>query len=240
MFEDVRVVDDAGRQIPYLIERREEPLTLDLALKPSQPGVAELRSVEGRNRSVYAVALPYAGLPDAKLVLETSARVFTRTVSVGVERPADRSRRDAWFETVANTTWTHNDQDAAAPAVSIPLGTTGSEQLLVVVDEGDNAPLPLTRARLLLPSYRIRFYHPGRPLTLVYGREEAVRPRYDLSLLATQVMGAEAKEIAAAPPQEVGTSGPAASMVSPKVFWAGLVVAVLVIGGVIVRSMRSA
>ena len=238
MFEDVRVVDDAGLQIPYLVERQEEPLSLDLELKPFVGKAPEVRSSEGRQRSAYAATLPYSSMPGATLVLETSARVFTRGVSVGLERPADRSHRDAWFEAVANRTWTHTDQDVPAPALSIPLVTTRGDQLVVVVDEGDNSTLPLTKARLLLPSYRLRFYHPGRPLSVVYGRDDASLPRYDLALLAPQVMGAEAREIAAAPADDT-KPGASTSLVSPKYFWAGLVVAVLVIGAVIVRQLRT-
>ena len=238
-FEDVRVVDDSGRQIPYLVEHLAEPLSLDLELTSFAGKAAELRSTEGRHRSTYLAALPYPQLPNATLVFDTSARVFTRRVAVGIERPADRNRRDPWFEVFANRTWTHTDQETPPPSLSIPLGTTTSERIVVAVDEGDNSALPITKARLLLPAYRIRFYHPGRPLRLVYGHDAASLPRYDLALLATQVMGAEAKEIAAAPVSGEGTSGAAAPLVTPRFFWAALAVAVLIIGGVIVRSVRS-
>ena len=238
MFEDVRVVDEAGKQIPYLLERQEEPLSLDLTLAPYSPTVAELRAADGKNRSAYAVTLPYDRLPNATLVLETSARVFTRTVRAGAERPADRQRRDAWFEAFAAKSWTHADEQLPPPALSIPLGTTRDRRIIVVVDEGDNSALPLSKARLLLPSYRVRFYHPGRPLTLVYGRDDVSLPRYDLALLAPRVMGSEAREVTAAPAEE-RASGPIPALVSPRFFWAGLAVAVLVIGGIIVRLMRA-
>ena len=48
-----------------------------------------------RQRSVYIVTLPYANLPPASLVLETSGRVFQRTVRSASIGPADRERRDA-------------------------------------------------------------------------------------------------------------------------------------------------
>ena len=84
--------------------------------------------------------------------------------------------------------------------------------MLLVVDEGDNAPLPMTKARLLLPSYRLRFYHAGNaPLRLVYGRTDLQPPQYDLALLAPQVMGAQAAEIGAAAVSTAGT--PAAAVV---------------------------
>ena len=238
VFEDVRIIDESRRQIPYLLERQEEPLSLPLSLQKFDGKAPELRTGNGTNRSAYVVKLPYSTLPNATLVLETSARVFARTVSAGVERPPDRNRRDLWFETIATQSWLHKEQDIPAPALSLPLGTTRGEDIVVVVDEGDNSPLPLTSARLLLPSYRVRFFHPGRALTLVYGRDDVSLPRYDLALLATHVMGGEARELVAAPAAE-GAAGPVTSLVSPKVFWAGLVVAVLIIGGIIVRQIRA-
>ena len=235
VFEDVRVIDEAGKQIPYLLERQEEPLSLELAL---QPVAGKSSRGDGDNRSTYGVRLPYANLPNATLVLETSSRVFSRTVSVGVDRPSDREHRDPWFETLATKSWTHREQDLPAPALTLSLGTTREQELVVAVDEGDNSPLPITKARLLLPSYRLRLYHPERPLTLVYGRDDVSLPRYDLALLAPQVMGAEARELMPVA-VEGEKAGPVTSLVSPKYFWAGLVVAVLVIVGVIVRSMRT-
>ena len=63
-------------------------------------------------------------------------------------------------------------------------------QLFLVVEEGDNAPLPITKARLLLPSYRLRFFHAGNALLrLTYGRDDLQPPQYDLALLAPQGHG---------------------------------------------------
>jgi hypothetical protein len=239
MFEDVRILDGEGRQVPYLVERLEEPLSLALALERFEARAADLRASGGAQHSVYRLALPYRSLPNAALVLETSARVFTRAVRAGLEREADRSHRDPWFEVIATKSWAHNAQDRPAPPLSLPIGTTREDHLVVDVNEGDNAPLPITSARLLLPSYRLRFYHPGRPLTLVYGRDDVSLPRYDLALLSAQVMGAEATEIAAAPAVDEAKPGPAHSLVSPQVFWAGLALAVLVIGGIIIRLVRT-
>jgi hypothetical protein len=75
-----------------------------------------------------------------------------------------------------------------------------ADELWLVVDEGDNAPLPLVHARLLLPSYRLRFFAPaGGGLRLLYGRDDLEPPRYDLALLAPTLMGAAATEVTAGP-----------------------------------------
>jgi hypothetical protein len=236
-FADVRILDSAGRQIPYLLEEQDTPLTVDLRLQRAELKAANLREWAQR-KSTYRVDLPEVHLPNVTLALDTSARVFTRGVSVGVERDPDRSHRDAWFETLANKTWTHTQQEVPAPPLSIMLGTLRDHTLIVVVDEGDNSALPVTAARLQLPAYRLRFFHPGAGVQLVYGRDDVSMPQYDLALVSPQVMERDARQIVAAPTGAETPQG-AASPLSPTVFWAGLAVAVLLIGSVIVRLMRT-
>jgi Protein of unknown function (DUF3999) len=240
-FADVRIIDGGGRQVPYLVERRDEPLSIDIPLAAATDNDKAALAPSGANRSVYQIRLPYANMPPGSLTLETSSRVFQRSVQLGVVRPPDRQRRDAWFDVVASAHWKHADQEVAAPALTIRLPTVASTELLLAVDEGDNAPLPLVSGRLLLPSFRLRFFQPEkRALRIGYGRDDLPAPRYDLSLLAPQVMGAAAQEIAAAP--ERGGSGRSSepSLVSPTAFWGFLSVAVAALLVLIVKLVRSA
>jgi Protein of unknown function (DUF3999) len=236
-FADVRIIDAGGRQVPYIIERREEPLTIELQLEPFTPNAEALRSGNGRQRSVYKLRLPYQGLPSPRLVLETSARVFQRSVQVGVERPPDRNRRETWFDVKAASVWSHADDATAPRPLTVTVGGDDTD-LIVMVDEGDNRALPITAARVLLPSYRLRFYRPPGALRVAYGRDNLTVPQYDLALLAPQVMGAEAREITAAPP-DAAPAPPGAQLLSPSVFWIGLGAAVLVLLAIIARLVRS-
>jgi hypothetical protein len=107
---------------------------------------------------------------------------------------------------------------------------------LIVVDEGDNGPLPLGPPRLLLPSYRIRFYrNAGAPVSVAYGRDDLAAPRYDLALLAPQVMGVTAVDVAAGADAPKSVTGSAAALMSPWLFWGVLGVAVVVLLGFVVR-----
>jgi hypothetical protein len=236
-FADVRIIDPGGRQVPYLVERRNEPLALSIALEPSASNTVD---TSGGRRTVYRLRLPHAHLPAARLVLTTDARVFDRGVQVGIERPPDRRRRDAWFDRVAGARWLHADRDRPAPPLQLSLGSMAATDLLVVLDEGDNRALPLGPAQLLLPSYRLRFYRAGdAPLRLAYGRDDLSPPRYDLALLAPQVLGVAATEISAG----TATASPTATtvpLVSPLVFWSVLGVAVVVLIGFVVRLLGKA
>jgi hypothetical protein len=237
-FSDMRILDQSNRQVPYVVERRDEPLTVPLTLDRQEPKVPEAAATPGRTRSYYLIRLPYASPPSARIVFETSARVFQRGVELSVERPANRSHRAAWRDVIATTTWSHVDTDEAASALILPLERSDSTELWLSIDEGDNSALPITGVRLLLPSYRLRFYRPaGATLRLVYGRSDLAAPRYDLALLAPQVIGVEAQEVAAAP--ESATGGRTrAVFISQRAFWIFLSVAVLVLLVLIVRLAR--
>jgi hypothetical protein len=239
-FADVRIVDSSQRQIPYLLERRDEPLAIDVRVSPAAADQsAVVRSGSGVNRSVYVATLPYPNLPGASLVLETPARVFNRDVRLGVLREPDRQHRERWFDPIASITWRHTESTTAAPALTFQNVIAGdARELLLVVDEGDNAALPIGAARLLLPGYRVRFFRPSsEEVRLVYGRRDLAPPQYDLALLAPQVMGAAAAEIAASPePQE---SAGAAPFISPRWFWIIITAAVLALLVIIARLVRT-
>jgi hypothetical protein len=241
-FADVRILDEKSRQIPYLLERRDEPLHVDVQVVPAQSRTAELQRAPGRQLTVYKITLPYADLPPSTILLETSVRVFQRNVQLGVERPPDRRRREAWFEPISSATWRHANKEIAPQPLALRIDPADQRELLLAVDEGDNAPLPITSARLLLPSYRLRFYHPGAgALRLAYGRDDLRPPQYDLALLAQQVMGAPAREVVpgAAAAESSSPSGER-SFISPVTFWILLGSAVLVLVGLIARLVKQA
>jgi hypothetical protein len=230
------VIDTAGRQVPYLVERASEPLSLDLSIERLSTRPAALP--QDRMLTVYRVPWPFERLPSPRLVLTTSARVFRREVSIGIEREPDRSQRDPWIETILVSAWAHADQDAPAPALTLPLRQIDAKELLVIVEEGDNSPLPLVSARVLLPSYRLRLFRErGAALRLAYGRDDLSLPRYDLALLAPQLIGVAATEVVPGAEQAPPPAA-AAVLMSPRVFWGVLIVAVLVLITLLVRLVR--
>jgi hypothetical protein len=237
-FADLRVVDPSARQIPYIVEQAAEPLSIDLALeKAAAPKT--LAAARG-GRSIYRVTYPVNGLPPGRLVLSTTARVFNRQVTLVEERAADASHRDPWIETMASSQWVNADPDRPAMALTLPLERPRADSLLVVVDEGDNAPLPLDKARLLLPAYRVRLFRAANAsLRVAYGRPDLSRPQYDLALLAPQVLGTPAADVMLGPEQPGASANTATSAImSPRVFWTALAIAVVVLLGLIGRLLR--
>jgi hypothetical protein len=237
-FSDVRVLDRGGRQVPYLLERRDEPIALDVRIERRDLPTAV---IEGSRRlTAYVIHLPYQVLPSARVALYTRSRVFQRTVTLGMLIAPTERRREHSFTPLATTNWIHADQDTAAPALVMNVPERRGGELWLTVDEGDNQPLPIERATLLLPSYAVRLFRPpDLPMRLLYGRNDLGAPRFDLALLAPQVLGNVATEVYAGPEEPAAaTASSIATLVSPPVFWASLGVAVVVLLGLIVRLVR--
>jgi hypothetical protein len=137
---------------------------------------------------------------------------------------------------VANATWVNTEPDTPAAALTLELPPLASTDLTLLIDEGDNAPLPLRDVSLLLPGYRLRFFRDGRTaLTLLYGRPDLPAPRYDLALMAPRLLGAAAEDVV--PGAESGASD-VTGITPTVVFWCALAVAIAVLLLLIVRLLR--
>ena len=142
-FGDLRVSDAAGRQVPYLVERASEPLSIDLSIERLSQAPPRRCSRATAVRSVYRLTWPFDRLPSPRLVLTTSARVFSgesrsassaKPTGTGAIRGSSRSHRR-----IGNT----SIRSRRRRRWSLPLQVTGARELLVIVEEGDNSPLPL-------------------------------------------------------------------------------------------------
>jgi hypothetical protein len=236
---DLRVVDEDSRQVPYVLEEDVEPLTVDVALEPRTDAPALPGAAPAGQRSAYTLRLPYAGLWSVRLVLDTPARVFERRVQVAAERPPDRRHRDAWFETLADVRWSHTDTDSPAPPLVLRLGEPGATELLLVVHEGDNSPLPIGASRLELPSHRLRFRATeGVPLSLYYGQADLAAPKYDVALLRGELLDGEATELSLGE-VTAGAEADDAGVTLRWVFWTVLVAVVGTLLALIARLVRA-
>ena len=108
--EDLRIVDDSGRQIPYLLERRQDSLSLDVPL------TRESAAAAGQSR--YRVELPFDRLPAGRLVLATSERVFQRAVLLEAPEakgPPAQYRSRSRSPILGSARWQHDDPASPAP-----------------------------------------------------------------------------------------------------------------------------
>jgi hypothetical protein len=236
---DLRISRSDGRQVPYLLEKVEEPLTIELpTLEAANPPgqLAERRQGFAGARSFYRLRLPYEGLPASRLVLQTRARVFQRRVGILIEKDLRDPRREAWSATVAEAGWRHGDPETPAPPLVLQLPPLKTVEALIVVEEGDNAALPLGPPKLLLPGYRLRFFREDEwNLSLLYGNHGLSAPKYDLALLAPRLVGAAALEITPGPE----SASTAETWAMPRrIFWLVLALATAALLALIVRLVR--
>jgi hypothetical protein len=228
---DVRVATADRHQVPFLVERLDEPLSIAL---PAPQRITSARDPASRSR--YRIRLPYAGLPASRLVIHTGARVFDRRIAIEMLPSTEEDARARGQPVIlASTTWRNADPEVAAPALTVELPRLPVTELSLLIDEGDNAPLPLRDAALLLPSYRLRFFREARTaLTLLYGRSDLAAPRYDLALLAPRLLGAPAQDVVPGPERSTDVTG-----VTPTVvFWSALAIAVIALLVLIARLLR--
>ena len=192
---DVRLVDSRGRQVPFVVERREEPLVLNVS-------VGQRRDA-GENVSSYTLRLPYSTLPrGSRLVLTADAAAFERSVTLHETLENSRDRR-----LIGRAFWRHADADSDAPPLTFDLPTRVARTLELTVSEGGDAPLPIASAKLLLPAHALRFHHPGSPLTLIYGNPQAAPARYDLAPLAPRLFREPPQQVFFANTVAPGESG---------------------------------
>lgn len=182
---DLRIVL-GDRQVPYVLEEAPGEARLPLAPEPRQGD-------EGARTSRWRLPLPVAGIPVRELRLWTAAPLFQRTVRVLDDAPAAPPGRGPQAPRLrGGAEWTRRPGDGADRPLRVPLQGTSGGGLVVEVDDGDNLPIEIDRAEALYPLFRLHAKVPPEgELRLLHGNPDAVAPRYDLSLLAAEVLGAD-------------------------------------------------
>lgn len=176
----LRIIDATNHQLPYVVENRRE--TLLVPLTPLK------RQKDGRQGSLYA--FPISGTPASLLELSSDEPRFERSLTVELVSRAE-------FREVTSS-WTGTAHPKAMLRIELP--PTEAHELRVKINEGDNAPLPLSSIALRTPSIALRFYHPGAEgLSLLYGNELIAAPRYDLALNAKSILALDVPTLHAEP-----------------------------------------
>jgi hypothetical protein len=165
------------------------------------------------------------------LRLATSSRVFERNLIL--QRPAEPAR-NRQADRLEQSVW--RGDLARAQNISLPIPEDDLSNLEIVIDEGDNAPLPIISMELMVKSAALRFVHPGGQLTLFYGKPGLAPPRYDIELLATRLLEAPAREISL--PPTARPVHPAASESSLYLFWAAVAAVAIVLLVLLSRLLR--
>ena len=178
---DVRVVDAAGRSIPYELQRdvREVELTLGPPVRTESGSDSEL-----------LIPLPEGTGSVRRVELRTEQAVFSRTVELLRDR-------GSMTEALRSVLWTSTGSPAP---LSLDVNAEVGSALLIRIQNGDDAPLPVTGVRAWSEEGELQFRMPEGGARLVYGNRRASAPDFDVSMvmgsrgrapIASAVLGAE-------------------------------------------------
>jgi hypothetical protein len=164
---DLRVVDEHGRQWPFLLDDKDvvpQVVTVDRP-HPS--------STKGRTR--YDMPLPVAPLAVGRIDLDIAESFFDREVAIIAHDEAGRERRVDGGR-LTRKLGTHGPVQLAFPLPRM------SAVALEVVDGGD-APLTIERARLQVPTSALQLAAVAGRYHLLLGDPEQEAPSYELRAL---------------------------------------------------------
>jgi hypothetical protein len=185
---DIRLVDEEGRQVPYILEAGAALATVPLTVER----VSDPMRADRRTESRYRLR-PREGtsgrpliLPLAALELEVLERFFDRPARLLTEAPGGRGERALFVGRLARNV--EPRAQGAPPPLVISLDGSRHSELTLQVDEGDNAPLTLTAARAVVRVPRITFKSGSGGYQLLLGNRDATVPRYDLASLRQEVL----------------------------------------------------
>ncbi|MFA5780491.1 MAG: DUF3999 family protein [Elusimicrobiota bacterium] len=230
--KDLRLVKD-GKQIPYIVERTS-------ILRNLPPAVTNIHVEKKSMVSKWLFTLPQKSIPIVYFSCNIGESIFRRDVSL-YEEVLD-SRGAIYNRYLGNAVWTKiPKQDNTAFTISlnsIPL----TDKIFLEIQNGDNPPLTLSNFQFYYPVTRILFKSsPNNNTCLYYGNNEVANPKYDIDLVANEILSADKKN-ASLEKEEILNPGswwelPVQSGITRVIFWIVMVLVVLVLLVVIAKLL---
>jgi hypothetical protein len=227
---DLRLLSH-GQQLPYILERTSVPRTLSTAVaaagEPRRPKLSR-----------WALKLTHGGLPLTRLACTTATPLFRRDMRLYEE--ALDARGGKFRRELGHATWVQTPERPVKELLLALSTEPTTDTLLLETHDGDNPPITLEACRA---SYFVRRVHfqAAADTHLYYGNRRAEPPRYDLSLVAHQVLTADATVASLDAEEQVGGSGwptPLARMWRGGILlWGALAVVVVTLLVVISRLL---
>ena len=199
---DLRL-ESGGRQVPYFLHSPPEP-----SMVWSATG---LTPNPGRGRGESEILLPEIpqGVHLTALELRTSASVFRRPVAIHFRGEGSRPGIEAPPRIILKV-WSCEGASALPSRLVVPLWGAGPRgRIRVVIQDGDNPPLPTVDAVLWRRRHTVYFFAPGGPVRLLSGSPDLHPPSYDLATLGFQILATPSTTVALGPP--VAGASPAGS-----------------------------
>jgi hypothetical protein len=220
---DLRIADADGRQWPYLVERNDSTIDVDLAVTADPRTSTESR---------FRFALPATPLELDALSLDTTARYVDRAVELHAVTEAGES------------VVLQRGRLTRRPGDGDPLRLTFSpirvRSLELVVRDGNDAALAFDRATARAASADLFVVAPPGEYWLLSGNPELEAPRYEMSAARDLVLALPVAEIGSSTLEKNPRYQPPRRFhPSEAVLWLSIVLAVLVLGGLTLRLART-
>jgi hypothetical protein len=191
-FADVRLLRGSN-QVPYIIERT--TISRWLALT-----AAATNDAKNPRLSRWNLHLPRAHLPLERLSFTARTPLFERSMSL-YEDLADE-RGDAYRHELGTGSWRQTPVRTTKDFSLMFESAPRSDTLFLETENGDNPPIELEKFQAAYPATRLLFKaQPGGELFLYYGNPRILPPRYDLSLVANQLLASK-KDVASLSAEE--------------------------------------
>jgi Protein of unknown function (DUF3999) len=181
---DLRIVVE-DRQLPFLLERpsisRSLPLASGTADDPKKPTLSR-----------WSLKLPQAGILITRITCVADSALFEREMRLWEETADDRG--DKFPRELGHATWKKVPGETTQEfAIHLNLAPR-SDTLFLETDNGDNPAIKLHDFRGHYPVSRVVFKAASdstQPIWIYYGKPDAASPRYDVALIADQLLRAE-------------------------------------------------
>ncbi|RXK54871.1 DUF3999 family protein [Oleiharenicola lentus] len=234
-FADLRLVR-AENQIPYLLERTK--LARSLTLAPETAPDTRRPSV-----STWRLKLPHAGLPLLRLALTSDTPLFQRQFRLYEKVTAGDGR--SYEHTLASGEWSRTPEAGSPRTRVFELSNRlQTDTLFLETDNGDNPPVELAGVKAEHAVVRLVFKTAETDgYELLYGNDHTAAPRYDLSLVAPQLLTAD-RHSARLGAEEAAPAGFARGALrhlkGGYLFWGALSLVVVVLLVVVARLLPKA
>jgi len=231
---DIRVVR-GEYQLPFLFERTSlsRPISLNAAAAndPKKPALSR-----------WSLKLPQPGVPITRLVCTSSSPLFHRQIRL-LEEVTDE-RGDKFASELGRATW---DQTPDSPKRDLVIELNArpkSDTFFLETDNGDNPAIELRDFRGYYPVTHVIFKatpDPAQPIWLYYSNADAAAPRYDLTLVASELLKAERGTVVAGAEENLSPKRPFVGQTltgsTRYIFWGALALVVIVLLAVMWRFL---
>jgi len=231
-------------------------ITLEGAVKPPevQGAAAAIRQEQKAVwREIGSPQNPEQHGRDTVLAFSIPANVPVERITFGIDPAQPNFRREVEVKDghdfpvtsgeISRVHMVRNRQKIDVEQTTLDLRTVNPGTLKIVIHNGDDPPLKITGLHLEQYQRRIYFKPPSGSLSIYYGDQKLEAPVYDYAKLFQQESNAIGTDLGPEQANSAYAGRPddrSWSERNPAVLWIAIIAAVLILGGIAIRSMKTA